>query len=169
MHWKKMKSTFVSLTLLLLTACTMTQQPIGDPEVPYPPKAGVAVGDIVHLPTGTKVSREQMIGAITDARIVYVGETHDNPAAHRLELELLQAVAAKHPGKVSLGMEMFNSEQQPVLDRWVAGKLGEKEFLKEADWYGVWGLDFAYYRDILHYARDHHIPVMFRQRGREDN
>ena len=161
MHLKNLTSSLFGLTLLLLTACTMTHKPaIGDPEMPYPPKAGLTVGDIYHLPTGAKVSKEQMTEAITDARIVYIGETHDNPAAHRLELELLRAVAKNYPGGVSLGMEMFNTNQQAVLDQWVNGELNEKEFLKKSDWYGVWGQDFAYYRDILIYARDNHIPVI---------
>lgn len=146
--------------LLSLTACTMSQKPIGNPEVPYPPATEPAVGDIYHLPTGVKVTTEQMHAAIADARIVYIGETHDNPASHRLELQVLTALQQQHPGQVSLGMEMFNNAQQAALDEWVAGQLSEKEFLKKSDWYGVWAADFAYYRDILYFARDHRIPVV---------
>ncbi len=147
-------------TFFLLTACTMSQQPIGNPEAPYPPADQPAVGDIYHLTTGIKVTREEMLAALPDARIIYVGETHDNPASHRLELQVLEAVLDQHPGQVSLGMEMFNHEQQAVLDEWVAGKLSEKEFLKTSDWYGVWSQDFRYYRDILNFARDHQVPVI---------
>jgi len=142
-----------------LTACTMTQQPIGNPEAPYPDNEP-AVGDIVHLPTGVKVTAEQMNAAITDARIIYVGETHDNPASHRQELQVLKAAVERYPGQVSLGMEMFNAGHQDVLDKWVAGELSEKEFLKASDWYSNWRMDFAYYSDILHYAREAKIPVV---------
>lgn len=148
-----------TLTLLTLTACTMTQQPIGNPETPYPIEKP-AVGDIYHLPTGTKVTAEQMQAAITDVRIVYVGETHDNPAAHRLELDVLKAMAERYPGQLSLGMEMFNTDQQEVLDQWTAGELREKEFLKNSAWFKNWRMDYAYYRDILNYAREQHIPVI---------
>ncbi len=147
------------LTLLSLTACTMTQQPIGNSEVPYPPENPL-VGEIYHLPTGIKVSQKQMLSAITDARIIYVGETHDNPAAHRLELDVLTAMAKRYPGQLSLGLEMFNSEQQEALDQWVAGELSEKEFLKNSQWYNNWRMDYAYYRDILNYARQHQVPVI---------
>jgi uncharacterized iron-regulated protein len=147
-------------SLFFMTACTMSQQSIGNPEAPYPPPEKPAVGDIYHLPTGVKVIADQMNAAITDARIIYVGETHDNPAAHRLELQVLKAVAERYPGQVSLGMEMFNQEQQEVLNEWVAGKLSEREFLKTSDWYSVWTQDFTYYRDILYFARDHKIPVI---------
>lgn len=147
------------LTFLTLTACTMTKQPIGNPEAPYPPK-NPAIGEIYHLPTGVNINAEQMLSAITDARIVYVGETHDNPAAHRLELDVLKAMAEQYPGKLSLGMEMFNSGQQEALDQWTAGELSEKEFLKNSAWFNNWRMDYAYYRDILNYARDHSIPVI---------
>ena len=162
---KRMKRYGILLTLLsgllfsTLTACTMTSQLIGNPEAPYPDN-NPAVGDIVHLPTGVKVTAEQMNAAISDARIIYVGETHDNPASHRQELQVLRAVADRYPGQVSLGMEMFNTSHQEVLDKWVAGELSEKEFLKESDWYSNWQMDFAYYSDLLHYAREAKIPVV---------
>jgi uncharacterized iron-regulated protein len=133
---------------------------LGDPQNPYPLKSTPKVGDILHLPTGTLVSLEQMQAIAGDARVVYVGETHDNPASHRLELQTLQGMEQRHPGKVALGMEMFNRSQQPALDRWVAGELDEKAFLRESRWFDNWKLDFAYYRDLLNFARDHHIPVL---------
>ena len=101
-----------------------------------------------------------MAAAVTDARIIYVGETHDNPASHRQELQVLRAVADRYPGQVSLGMEMFNSGHQEILDKWVAGELSEKEFLKESDWYSNWQMDFAYYSELLHYARETKIPLV---------
>ncbi len=146
--------------LLTLPACTMNRQPLGNPQDPYPAAEKPASGTIRHLPTGTDVKTEQMLAAISDARIVYVGETHDNPAAHRLELQVLKAMAERHPGRLSLGMEMFNTEQQPALDRWVAGELDEKSFLKESAWHSNWRMDFDYYRDILLFAREHGIPVI---------
>jgi hypothetical protein len=57
-------------------------------------------------------------------------------------------------------MEMFNRSQQPVLDRWVKGELDEKSFLKESHWFENWKMDFGYYRDLLIFARDRHIPVI---------
>jgi len=136
------------------------KQGLGDPQAPYPLKSAPQIGQIVHLPTGTLVSPAQMLTVAGDARIVYVGETHDNPASHRLEHDVLQALAARYPGRVALGMEMFRRSQQPALDRWVAGQLDEKSFLKEVRWFENWNMDFAYYRNLLNTARDKHIPVI---------
>jgi uncharacterized iron-regulated protein len=149
------------LSLLAMTACApAARQLMGDPQEPYPLKSPPRVGDIVHLPTGILVTPEQMLAVAGDARIVYVGETHDNPASHRLELQLLRGLADRHPGKLALGMEMFSRSQQPALDRWVAGELDERAFLKESRWFANWKMDFAYYRDLLVFARDRHIPVI---------
>jgi len=148
---------FVFLTL---TACAMNQPLLGNPEAPYPPAETPAVGDIYHLPTGVKITADQMNAAITDARIIYVGETHDNPAAHRLELQVLKAMAERYPGQVSLGMEMFNTSQQDVLDQWSRGELSEKEFLRDSGWYDNWRMDYAYYRDILNYSREHQVRLI---------
>jgi uncharacterized iron-regulated protein len=156
----KVLSFIYCLILFSLTACSMSQQPIGNPETPYPPTAKVAVGDIYHMPTGVKVTAEQMHATITDARIIYVGETHDNPASHRLELNVLKSVAERYPGEVSLGMEMFNSGQQEVLNQWSQGELSEKEFLKKSFWFKNWRMDYEYYREILDYAREQQIPVI---------
>lgn len=144
----------------LLTGCAMTANSPGNPELPYPPQKTPEIGDILHLPTGVFVSQEQMLDAATDSRLVYVGETHDNPASHRLQLQVLAAMAARYPGNVSLGMEMFDTDQQPALDRWVQGKIDEKTFLQESAWYKNWRMDFDYYRDLLLFARDNQIPVI---------
>ncbi|KAB0666043.1 PDZ domain-containing protein [Oryzomonas japonica] len=151
----------VALSLFALTACApVGRQVMGDPQDPYPLTAPPRIGQIVHLPTGTLVSPAQMLAVATDARIVYVGETHDNPASHRLELQVLQALAERYPGRLALGMEMFVRSQQPALDRWVAGELDEKAFLKESRWFENWNMDFAYYRDLLNLARERHLPVI---------
>jgi uncharacterized iron-regulated protein len=150
-----------ALSLFAMTACApVGKQVMGDPQEPYPLAVPPRIGQIVHLPTGIPVSQAQMLAVAGDARIVYVGETHDNPASHRLELQVFSALAERHPGRVALGMEMFARSQQPALDRWVAGKLDEKAFLKESHWFDNWNMDFAYYRDLLNFARERHIPVI---------
>lgn len=151
----------VALCLFLLSSCgPVGKQVMGDPQNPYPLQAPPKVGQIVHLPTGAVVSAAQMFSMAGDARVVYFGETHDNPASHRLELDLLQALAALHPGRQALGMEMFSRSQQAALDRWIAGELNEKDFLKESRWFENWSMDFTYYRDLLNFARERRIPLI---------
>ena len=151
------RSLFI-VVALFLGGCAGAQK--WNSEMPYVPAAEPKVGDILHMPTGHYVSEAQMLANATVNQVVYVGELHDNPASHRLQLEVLKAMFAKNPGKVALGMEMFTTKQQDVLDRWVAGELTEKEFLRESLWFTEgWNFDFGYYRAILEFCRDNQIPV----------
>lgn len=146
---------------LLLAACTPAgPHLIGNPQNPYPLSSPPQIGEFVHLPTGIPVTLEQLLDVAGDARVVYFGETHDNPASHHLEVELLAGLERRHPGQMALGLEMFSRSQQPVLDRWVAGELTEKEFLQQSGWFRHWGMNFGYYRELLDLARDRHIPVI---------
>ncbi len=161
---------FFFLSFVLLTGCAASvpvSMSAPDPETPYPPARAPRIGDILHLPTGFFVTEEQMLETALDARIVYLGETHDNPASHRLELSLLRAMAKRYPGRVALGMEMFTPEQQEVLDSWIAGELNEKDFLRKSGWFNVWRMDFDFYRDLLVFARDHGIPVIGLNAGKD--
>ncbi|HWI40236.1 MAG TPA: ChaN family lipoprotein, partial [Verrucomicrobiae bacterium] len=93
------RSLLLVAAISTLTACSHSGSRLaGNPENPYPLHAPPKIGDIVHLPTGRLVTPAQMLAVAADARIVYVGETHDNPASHRLELQLLQGLAERHPG-----------------------------------------------------------------------
>ena len=151
----------LALVISLTAACAPTKAMMTDnAEAPYPPTRPPTVGDILHLATGYYVTEEQMLAVATDARIVYVGETHDNPASHRLELAVLRAMSNRYPDGVVLGMEMFTPEQQPVLDRWVKGELTEKEFIKQSRWHEQWRMDFEYYSPLLDFARQRRIPVI---------
>ena len=153
-----MKSLCIALTTLLLCACAPTPALLGNPQLPYPPATKPQVGEILHLRTGYFVSAAQMAAAATDSRIIYVAETHDNPASHRVQFELLRAVAQRYPGRTALAMEMFIPAQQASLDAWVAQELDEKSFLKV--WYSNWKMDIAYYREILDYCQAAGIPIL---------
>lgn len=142
----------------LLGACAPQTTLLGNPSAPYPPPTKPQVGEILHLRTGYYVSAGAMTAAATDSRIVYVAETHDNPASHRLQLDLLRAMVQRYPGRTAVAMEMFTPAQQDVLDAWVAQEIDEKTFLKR--WYSGWRMDFAYYRDILISCREAGIPVL---------
>lgn len=157
---KPLKCLVSLAALLTLCSCTTTTPMLGNPEAPYPPDPEPTVGDILHLPTGIYVDQPTLFAHSQRARVVFVGETHDNPASHRLQKQILSALQQQNPGRVSLAMEMFTPAQQPILDRWTAGELTEKEFLKQSNWLQNWRMNFAYYRALLTFCRDNRIPVI---------
>jgi uncharacterized iron-regulated protein len=155
-------ASFVFL-LMMLSACSMTtvnHKPAANAQQPYLLPQPLVDGDIFHLPSGYRVSHETVVDHAVRAQVIYVGETHDNPASHRVQEAILRALAGSNPGRVALGMEMFTPSQQPVLDKWSAGELSEKEFLRQVDWYATWRIDFALYRDLLTFCRDQGIKIL---------
>jgi uncharacterized iron-regulated protein len=107
-----------------------------------------------------KVTPEAMGEVLAGARVVYVGETHDNIHAHRVELAVIREMARRFPGQVAIGMEMFRAPQQETLDRWVRRELAEIDFVREVKWYDTWGMDYGYYRAILDFARENRLDIV---------
>ncbi len=157
----KIKLLFPLLVIMMsLIGCQPAKQYLGDPEMPYPPDQEPVIGNILHMPTGVYVDQQVMLDQALRNQIVFVGETHDNPASHRLEIEVLQALQLNNPGHITLAMEMFTPSQQQILDSWVNGEMTEKEFLQQVNWFHTWRMNFAFYRPLLNYCRDHNIPIL---------
>ncbi len=122
--------------------------------------AAVAVpgdGPVLRLSDGKRIQLGGMTAELAKARVVFVGEVHSVPEHHRIELAVIRAL---HEADVPfmIGLEMFRSEYQDGLDRWIAGSMDEKSFRKlyERNWNLPWG----FYRDILLYAREHKLPLV---------
>src|SRR5512139_3391154 len=146
---------------LLISGCAANRPAVtGNPELPYPPAEPPKVGQIYHLPTGLPMSFDGMMEMLSGARLVCVGETHDNLHDQRVGLAVVRELHRRFPGKVAIGMEMFREPQQDTLDRWVRGELSELEFLKASKWYDSWGYDFGAYRDLLLFAMENRIDVV---------
>lgn len=102
------------LLLLLLSAC-QTLPPL--PEWQSPEGRGHAdLGAIVDLRSGERLSAAKLVQRLSEADYVLVGERHDNPDHHALQLWLLQALAERR-SQGSLLLEMLTPEQQPAVAR----------------------------------------------------
>lgn len=123
------------------------------------PPEGLKVGDIIVTSTGEVVTRDALPAELAHARIVYVGETHTNVEDHRVQLQILRGLYSRNPS-LTLAMEMFPREAQPLLDEYGKGLISEEAFLKEVRWDQIWGYPFALYRGILTWAKDHRVRIV---------
>jgi len=90
-------------------------------------------------------------------RIILVGEHHNNLSHHEAQVDVIRTI--KESGEqVAVGLEMFRSDSQQALNRWVAGNIEEAEFLKI--FYDNWGYSWENYRVIFDYAREKKIPLI---------
>jgi uncharacterized iron-regulated protein len=102
---------------------------------------------------------EGIIPALAEKRVVLVGETHDRYDNHLIQLELIRRLHAVHP-RLAIGMEMFQQPFQDSLDDYIAGRIDEKQLLRETEYYRRWRFDFRLYAPILEYARENRLPVV---------
>jgi uncharacterized iron-regulated protein len=114
---------------------------------------------IDDLEAGGEVSFETMVADLVTARVVYVAESHDDPAHHRAQLEILRALHGRNPS-LALGVEMVQRPFQSSLDAFVRGEGDEAALLEGVEWEERWGFDFALYRAIFVFCREHGIPIV---------
>jgi uncharacterized iron-regulated protein len=100
-----------------------------------------------------------IIPELAAARVVYVGEEHDRVDHHADELEIVRGIYARHPD-MAIAMEMFAAPQQNALNAYLAGAIDEREFLRRTHFDKQWFGGMRQYGAILHFAREHRIPVV---------
>jgi uncharacterized iron-regulated protein len=99
----------------------------------------------------------QMIAEIRGARLIFIGEEHDRMIDHWRQIRIIKALDDTGT-PFAIGLEMFTAENQNVLDRWVAGKIKEEDFI--IFYRRNWDMPWSLYRDIFLYARRHSIPLL---------
>src|SRR5688572_25156694 len=67
---------------------------------------------------------ESMLAHASKSIVVFLGEQHDDPNTHRLELAVLEGLAQRRKGIV-LSLEMFERDVQESLDHYVMGHTTE--------------------------------------------
>jgi uncharacterized iron-regulated protein len=112
----------------------------------------------VYDAAGRPTTLDAVCDAALESRVLFLGETHDDPTGHALQHVLLRMIAettapdGDSPGRpVVLALEMFESDVQLVLDEYLAGLISERDFLAAARPWGNYATD---YRPLVETARE---------------
>lgn len=111
----------------------------------------------IYNSKGKKVSFEKMMKDLNGAEFVFFGEYHDNPISHWLELEVLQALYGEHGKDVVLGFEMFEQDQQELLNDYVDEKIDDKTF---EDSCRLWPNYKTDYKPLIEFARTNDLTCV---------
>ena len=103
-------------------------------------------------------SYDDLIIACFRADVIYVGDYHALPSSQAFAARLLREIAARSR-QVILAVEMVYGRSQRVLDRWMAGEIGEEEFKRRIRYDLEWGYDWDGFRQIFDAARDYGVKV----------
>jgi uncharacterized iron-regulated protein len=116
------------------------------------------IGQILDLGAGLRISFDALIDRLASRDLIFVGEVHDNPEHHLLQVQILLALAGRSP--LTMAVEFLQRPAQGSVDRFLRGESTESEFLEAVDWKRTWGYDFHLYRPLFQIAREKGIRVL---------
>lgn len=87
--------------------------------------------------------------------VVFVGEIHDNQESHLAQFEVLSELYKKNKN-IIIGMEMFERNNQAILDGYIEGKIDETSFMQA---YSRWGFDYNLYKPIIEFAKQNKLKI----------
>ncbi len=105
---------------------------------------------------GVEVSFGQMSDALGTSEVVLFGELHNESIIHWLQLQLLKDLHTK--GKsIAVGMEMFEADDQLVINEYWTGNYAMAQFEAEVK---LWNNHKVDYKPILEYAKANKLPFV---------
>jgi hypothetical protein len=111
----------------------------------------------LFLENGKKVKYEKMAKTAADADIVLFGEYHTNPISHWLQLELTNDLFEARGEALILGAEMFEADNQLIMDEYLAGQITEAKFEEEARLWKNYSTD---YKPLVLIAKENGLPFV---------
>lgn len=113
----------------------------------------------VFTSSGEPSSLEKIIDAAGQADVLFLGEQHDDAVGHFLENEIFRRVFEKYgkDKRVALSLEMFERDEQIVVNEYLAGLITEKKFLDDSRPWGNYKTD---YRPLVEFAKENKLDVI---------
>lgn len=124
---------------------------------------------------GKKTSYKAILEKAQDADIILFGESHNNPIIHWLQIEITKDLykslsvnksenQSKDRGKKSkaknnllLGAEMFEADNQTILDEYLSDIITEKNFEAEARLWNNYKTD---YKPLVEFAKENNLDFV---------
>ncbi len=107
--------------------------------------------------TGTEVSYATLINELADNDVVLFGELHNNPIVHWLQFEVTKSLYEKKKNKLVLGAEMFEADDQVIINEYLQGQIKHKHLTAEAK---VWSNYHTDYRPLVELAKENELTFI---------
>ena len=121
------------------------------------PVTGQKPAYTLYTGQGEPVSYKKMVRKCARADIILFGEEHNNPIAHWLQLELLKDLYEKKGEDLLAGAEMFEADNQLIMDEYFNGLITEKKFEEEMRLWNNYETD---YKPLVEFAKENGIPFI---------
>ncbi|MCL1668123.1 ChaN family lipoprotein [Elizabethkingia ursingii] len=106
---------------------------------------------------GKVVKPEKIVKQLSGYDVVLFGELHNNSMVHWLQLKFTEGLYEQKNKQLILGAEMFERDNQPQLDRYLAGKLDSKNM---KDSVRLWNNYTTDYKPLLDFAKTKNLKFV---------
>ncbi len=105
------------------------------------------------------IVEDQLLERLAGVPHVVTGESHNNPDHHQLQLRILKALFAEGR-RVSLGLEIFTSEDQPVLEQFsLSLQETPEQLIDDLNWSPLRRTQWRSYQPLLRFAHGAGLPL----------
>lgn len=106
---------------------------------------------------GRQTTYDKTIDRLAQAEVVLFGELHDNVLIHRMQRSMTEDIYKKRKGEMILGAEMFEADNQLILDEYLAGLILHRYLVAEAK---VWDNYEEDYSALVDFAKEHRLKFI---------
>ena len=112
---------------------------------------------VLYDKDGNRADYAQMMEVMGQMDIVFLGEIHNCPIAHWMEKLIIQDLHKIHGNQLMLGAEMFERDNQLLLDEYLGGLIPESKFKAEVKLWDNYDTDYA---PLVDFAKENHLPFI---------
>lgn len=106
---------------------------------------------------GKVTDYDEMLKKAQEKKYVFIGEYHNNPISHWLQFELTRDLYATKKSNLILGAEMFEADNQYIIDEYLKGYISEKNFQDEVRLWPNYNTD---YKPLVEFAKVNNLPFI---------
>jgi len=100
---------------------------------------------------GKSIKYSKLLKEAAEADVVFFGELHNNPICHWLQYEITKDLYTERNGELILGAEMFEADNQMIMNEYLTGLISSKSYKNEARLWPNYKTDYA---PLVDFAKD---------------
>ena len=111
----------------------------------------------IYTSKGKEVSFEKVIKAVDSKTHIFMGEYHNNAISHWLQVEMMNALYVMHKKNLVMGAEMFEADNQYILDEYLKGQISSKNYQNEMRLWPNYNTD---YKPLIEFAKTNELKFI---------
>lgn len=106
---------------------------------------------------GNETDYSELVSSALKNQVVLFGELHNNPISHFLQIKLTKDLYAESGSNLILAAEMFEADEQIILNEYLSGKISERNFKAESKLWNNYATD---YKPLVEFAKSNGLKFV---------